>query len=128
MTTATTRTDLYARVTARILADLERGVRPWLQPWQAGPAAGRVRRPLRHNGTPYKGINIVILWGEAMAKGYASPVWMTFKQATTLGRPCPQGRARHPGGLRRDLHHDGDHGRRRSRAAAYPVSEDLHGL
>jgi antirestriction protein ArdC len=85
MSTITTRTDLYTRVTARILADLERGVRPWLQPWEAAPATGRVTRPLRHNGTPYRGVNILILWSEATAKGYASPTWMTFKQAATLG-------------------------------------------
>src|SRR5262249_59065547 len=91
MTTATTRTDLYARVTARILADLERGVRPWLQPWQAAPTAGRVRRPLRHNGTPYRGVNVVILWSEATAKGYASPIWMTFTQATALGAHVRKG-------------------------------------
>ena len=82
MSTTTTRTDLYARVTAHILADLERGVRPWLQPWHADPATGRVTRPLRHNGTPYRGVNVLILWGEATAKGYASPTWMTFQQAT----------------------------------------------
>lgn len=85
MSTTTTRTDLYTRVTARILADLEHGVRPWLQPWHADHTTGHVTRPLRHNGTPYRGINVLLLWGEAMAKGYAAPIWMTFKQATALG-------------------------------------------
>jgi hypothetical protein len=28
------RTDVYARVTDRIIADLEAGVRPWLKPWK----------------------------------------------------------------------------------------------
>src|SRR5262249_3898848 len=87
----TTRTDLYARVTARILADLEQGVRPWLQPWHADHASGRVTRPLRHNGTPYRGINIVLLWSEALAKGYAASLWMTFTQATALGAHIRKG-------------------------------------
>jgi len=91
MHTTTRRTDLYARVTARILADLEQGVRPWVQPWQATPTAGRVTRPLRHNGTPYQGVNILILWGEALAKGYAASIWMTFTQATTLGAHVRKG-------------------------------------
>ena len=26
-------------------------------------------------------MNILLLWGEAMEKGYAAPIWMTFKQA-----------------------------------------------
>ena len=27
------RADIYARITDRIVADLERGVRPWTRPW-----------------------------------------------------------------------------------------------
>ena len=87
--TATPRADLYTRVTERVIADLEHGVRPWLQPWNAGHAAGRITLPLRHNGTPYCGINILLLWGDAMTNGYASPIWMTFKQAPrpSMARP-----------------------------------------
>jgi len=78
------RTDVYTRVTDRIIADLEKGVRPWLKPWNAGNTEGRITLPLRHNGTPYRGINILLLWGETMEKGYASNMWMTFKQALEL--------------------------------------------
>ena len=31
--TYTSRADLYSRVTERVIADLEKGVRPWLKPW-----------------------------------------------------------------------------------------------
>lgn len=79
------RVDIYARITDRIVADLEKGVRPWVQPWSVGNAAGRVTRPLRHNGMPYQGINIILLWSEALARGFASPIWMTFRQAAELG-------------------------------------------
>jgi antirestriction protein ArdC len=79
------RKDVYTRVTERIIADLEQGVRTWLKPWSAEHAAGRISRPLRHNGKPYNGINILLLWGEALAKGYAAPIWMTFKQAQEIG-------------------------------------------
>ena len=48
----TARSDVYARVTEKIVADLERGVRPWMKPWKAEHAAGRITRPLRHNGAP----------------------------------------------------------------------------
>jgi antirestriction protein ArdC len=81
----TEKKDVYQRITDRIVAELEQGVRPWLKPWNAEHAAGRITRPLRFNGIPYQGINIIILWGEAMAKGYAAPIWMTFKQAKELG-------------------------------------------
>lgn len=79
------RADVYTRITERIVADLEKGVRPWLQPWGARNADGRITRPLRHNGQPYTGLNVLLLWSEAMARGFASPVWMTFRQASELG-------------------------------------------
>jgi antirestriction protein ArdC len=44
--------DVYSRITNRIIADLERGVRPWMRPWNADHAGGRITRPLRHNGIP----------------------------------------------------------------------------
>jgi len=79
------KTDIYERITNRIVADLEQGVRPWHKPWNAAHAAGRITRPLRHNGVPYQGINVVMLWSAAMAGGYAAPIWMTFRQAKELG-------------------------------------------
>ena len=57
MSATATRADVYSRVTNKIIADLERGVRPWFKPWNAEHAAGRIPRPLRGNGQPYKGIN-----------------------------------------------------------------------
>ena len=87
----TDRKDVYTRVTNRIIADLEKGVRSWMKPWNAGHTAGKITRPLRHNGTPYQGINILMLWGEALDKGYAAPIWMTFKQAQELGAHVRKG-------------------------------------
>jgi antirestriction protein ArdC len=75
------RTDVYQRITDQIVNELEKGIRPWVKPWNAEHAAGRVTRPLRGNGVPYQGINVLMLWSAAMEKGYAAPVWMTFKQA-----------------------------------------------
>ena len=77
--------DVYSRITGKIIADLEQGVRPWMKPWNAEHAAGRITRPLRHNGIPYKGINVVMLWSASVTKGYAAPFWLTFKQALELG-------------------------------------------
>ncbi len=79
------RVDIYARITDRIVADLEKGVRPWMRPWSVANTAGRITRPLRHNGEAYSGMNVILLWSEAVARGFASPVWMTFKQAGELG-------------------------------------------
>lgn len=87
----TTRTDLYTRVTDAIVADLERGVRPWLKPWNAEHAAGRITRPLRSGGQPYRGINVLMLWAAAVTLNVAAPVWMTFNQAKELGATVRKG-------------------------------------
>ncbi len=80
----TERQDVYTRITNKIVDQLEQGVRPWIKPWNAGNTAGRILRPLRHNGQPYSGINILMLWGSAVEQGFTSPIWMTFKQAKEL--------------------------------------------
>ncbi|GEO85971.1 MULTISPECIES: ArdC family protein [Alphaproteobacteria] len=85
------RVDVYARITEKIVEDLEKGVRPWVQPWRAGPMKGRITRPLRHNGEPYTGMNVLLLWSEAMAHGYAAPIWMTLRQANELGAHVRKG-------------------------------------
>ncbi|TPI47999.1 DUF1738 domain-containing protein [Mesorhizobium sp. B2-9-1] len=79
------RIDVYARITDRIVAELEKGIRPWMQPWQSSNASGSVTRPLRTNGLHYNGMNVLLLWSEAVARGFSSPMWMTFKQALDLG-------------------------------------------
>src|ERR1700729_2823595 len=81
MTGQAMRTDVYQKITDQIVSELEKGVRPWMKPWNAQHAAGRITRPLRGNGIPYHGINVLMLWSAAMEKGYAAPIWMTFKQA-----------------------------------------------
>lgn len=88
---ASNRQDVYTRITNKIIADLEQGVRPWMKPWNAEHAAGRITRPLRHNGQAYNGINILMLWSAAVTSGYSAPIWMTFKQAKELGAHIRKG-------------------------------------
>ena len=78
------RQDIYTRITGKIVAALEQGVRPWVKPWSGENAAGRITRPLRFNGVPYSGINILMLWASSIEQGFSSPSWMTFKQALEL--------------------------------------------
>lgn len=78
------RTNLYEDVTARIVAELEAGRLPWVQPWGkagTGPC-------LPHNavsGRVYSGINILLLWGAAQERGFAAQGWLTFRQALEAG-------------------------------------------
>ena len=46
---------------------------------------------MRHNGTPYRGINILNLWIAATTSGYACPIWFTYKQAKELGAQVRKG-------------------------------------
>ena len=85
------RSDTYSRITDKIIAELEQGVRPWTKPWTTGYTPGGVTRPLRHNGQRYSGINVLILWSEAIARGFVSSRWMTFRQAIELGGAVRKG-------------------------------------
>ena len=75
------KSDVYQRITDQIVADLEKGVRPWHKPWSTGHADGPISRPLRANGVPYRGVNVILLWSAAMEHGFTSPVWMTYRQS-----------------------------------------------
>jgi antirestriction protein ArdC len=83
--------DVYTRITNQIVAELEKGTRPWMKPWDAAHVAGPVSRPLRGNGQPYAGINVLMLWLAAMERNYAAPIWMTFRQAKELGAHVRKG-------------------------------------
>lgn len=85
----TERQDVYTRVTAKVIADLEAGVRTWMKPWSGGNEG--ISLPLRHCGTPYRGINVLLLWCEMIAKGYASNKWMTYRQAAELNAHVRKG-------------------------------------
>jgi len=83
-----TTSDMYEKVTQSVIRLLEQGVKPWTQPWSAGPGAGL---PLRHNGQGYRGINVLILWAQAQESGYTAPYWMTYRQAQLLGGQVRKG-------------------------------------
>ena len=83
------RQDIYTRITGKIIASLEQGVRPWMKPWSGENAAGGsvATSPQRH---AYSGINILMLWASA-EHGFTSPSWMTFKQALELNAHVRKG-------------------------------------
>jgi antirestriction protein ArdC len=74
--------DLYAEVSARIIAELGKGAAPWVKPWSATPGANIPCNAVSNR--PYSGCNVVLLW-MAQAAGYRTPRFLTFKQALELG-------------------------------------------
>lgn len=83
------RSDVYERVTAKVIEQLEAGTAPWRRPWQVRTAP--LSRPLRANGLAYRGINTLLLWIEVQTSGYGSNYWMTYKQAQELGGQVRKG-------------------------------------
>ena len=83
--------DIYTRVTNKIIADLEKGNLTWFKPWRSKDFGGCVSLPLRSDGQPYQGINVLTLWGTAVDKGYNRPVWMTFNKAKEFGGQVKKG-------------------------------------
>jgi antirestriction protein ArdC len=85
------RTNLYDEVTARIVAELEAGRVPWVQPWgrPGGTAPGLPRNAL--TARPYSGVNVLILWGAVIEHGFPSQGWLTFKQAIEAGGAVRKG-------------------------------------
>ncbi|MGN6374715.1 MAG: ArdC family protein [Sphingomonas sp.] len=80
----TERQSLYAEVTARVIAELEEGRLPWVQPWDA--AACPCAMPANAvTGRRYSGINILILWAGVISSGYRSQRWVTYRQAQAAG-------------------------------------------
>lgn len=78
------RGSLYAEVTARVIAEVEEGRLPWVQPWD-GAACGCTMPENGATGRRYSGINVLILWSAVIERGYRSQRWLTFQQALSLG-------------------------------------------
>jgi antirestriction protein ArdC len=85
------RASLYDEVTNRIVAELEAGRFPWVQPWgSSGTAAPGLPRNALTSRT-YSGVNVLILWGAVIQHGYPSQGWLTFKQALEAGGSVRKG-------------------------------------
>jgi len=72
--------DHRREVTDSIIKMLEEGVAPWQKPWEgsAMPFNPTTERP-------YRGGNALHLLATGMAREYADPRWMTYKQAADQG-------------------------------------------
>ena len=84
------RQSLYAEVTNRVIAELEAGRVPWVQPWDAS-ACGCTLPENGATGRRYSGINILILWAAVVERSYGVQRWLTFRQAQTLGGTVRKG-------------------------------------
>ena len=87
------RTNLYSEITDKIIAELEAGRVPWVQPW--GTAAAKAPLGLPKNASTdrqYSGINVLLLWGAVIERGFSGQSWLTFRQALSLGGNVRKGK------------------------------------
>ena len=79
------RTRLYDEITTKIIAELEAGRVPWVQPWGTEAAKAPLAMPKNAaTGRNYTGINVLILWGSVVEHGFPVQGWVTFRQALSL--------------------------------------------
>jgi antirestriction protein ArdC len=80
------RPSLYQEITDKIIAELEVGRVPWVQPWGSATAKASLAMP-RNAATQrqYSGINVLILWEAVIEHGFSTQNWLTFRQALRLG-------------------------------------------
>ncbi|MBF5091050.1 DUF1738 domain-containing protein [Novosphingobium sp. NBM11] len=83
------RHDIYATVTAQLVAAIESGAGEWRMPWHHSGAP--VMRPTSVAGRRYSGINRLVLWATADACGYASGIWATYQQWRAHGGQVRKG-------------------------------------
>jgi antirestriction protein ArdC len=86
------RDNLYREITDKIIAELEQGIVPWVQPWTSGRQLSPLGLPV--NGLTrrsYSGINILLLWSALEDRGFSSPYWVTFKQCIAMGGSVRKG-------------------------------------
>jgi antirestriction protein ArdC len=77
---------LYQEITDKIIAELEAGRVPWVQPW--GTAAAKAPLHMPKNAATqrrYSGVNVLILWGAVIEHGFRTQNWLTFRQALGVG-------------------------------------------
>lgn len=86
------KSNLYQEITDKIIAELEAGCVPWVQPWGSSGLNAALGLPKNAaTGRQYSGINILILWSAVTERGFTGQGWLTFRQALALGGHVRQG-------------------------------------
>jgi len=76
--------DVYQVITDKIITAIEAGTPPWVKPWRSMGLRGGLPYNAQSN-RGYSGVNVWLLLMEQQMNDYATPGWMTFKQAKDLG-------------------------------------------
>lgn len=81
--------DIKQAITDKIISILERGAKQGTARWTG---SGKGGLPVNgKTGEAYRGVNVLLLWAEAADRAYGSNVWLTYKQAESLGGQVRKG-------------------------------------
>jgi len=84
-----TKCDIYSEITDKIIAQIEAGILPWVQPWAGSSALSLPKNA--STAKSYSGVNILLLWDALFTRGYDRNQWLTFKQAIAIGGAVRKG-------------------------------------
>ena len=79
------RTSLYQEITDKIIAELEAGRSLGSAVGDCGGESIACHAKERGDPAPYSGVNVLILWGAVIERGFSAQSWLTFRQALRLG-------------------------------------------
>lgn len=76
-------------ITDKIINILEAGTTKGGPRWTHCAGQGLPRNAKTQD--TYRGINVLLLWSEAAERGYSTSLWLTYKQAATMGAQVRKG-------------------------------------
>lgn len=80
---------IYTKINEAVIKGLKAKGLEWFKPWTVNGIVGHNVNYM--NGTRYHGVNVFILNNEMIEKGYASPEWITYKNAEKAGGKVRKG-------------------------------------
>ena len=90
MSNSGARADVYMRITAEIIAAIEKGVGDWRAPWFHDGASAACPSNVA-SGKRYRGINALALWAAARSSGFSEGLWGTYRQWQEAGAQVRKG-------------------------------------
>lgn len=88
--TVPSKSDVYQSITAKIVSAIECGAPEFVMPWHGGILSPAF--PVNAaTDKPYRGVNVIALWVDAMSKRYISGYWASYKQWQNLGAQVRKG-------------------------------------
>ena len=84
--------DIHGELTNKVVRAIESGLatgEAWTKPWHSAAASGL---PTNHaTQTHYRSLNVISLWFAAAERGYEHGLWLTYKQAQSIGAQVRSG-------------------------------------